>query len=352
MPISVRSSQHPVLIGDDSLVAFTEWYISKPYSQLLVLVDESTRKHCWPQLEAAISEANPQVICIPDGEQHKNIETCVQIWEEMRQLKADRKTLLLNLGGGVVGDIGGFCAATFKRGMAFAQMPTTLLAQVDASVGGKLGIDFQGIKNGIGVFRDPEAVFIAPFFLKSLPEAELRSGYAEMLKHGLIADRGYWEKLREGWDTIDWTEAIERSVEIKAQIVAQDPEEQGIRKALNFGHSIGHAIESLSWDSDKPLMHGEAVAWGMLVEAFLSKLLKGLSEKSFQEIARHIRYLYGSWSQPAIDKEAFLALLQQDKKNEWGQLRFSLLPEIGSVEADIAVEPESAWLALQSTLES
>lgn len=350
MPTSVRSSQHPVLIGNDSLVAFTEWYISKPFSQLLVLVDESTREHCWPHLQAAISEANPQVICIPTGEQHKTIDTCLHIWEEMRRLEADRKTLLLNLGGGVIGDIGGFCASTFKRGMSFVQMPTTLLAQVDASVGGKLGVDFQGIKNGIGLFKDPEAVFIAPIFLESLPEAQLRSGYAEMLKHGLIADAAYWEELREGWETIDWTAAIERSVEIKAQIVAKDPEEQGLRKSLNYGHSIGHVIESLSWESERPLFHGEAIAWGMLAEAFLSKLLLGLPEKQYQEIARHIRHLYGAWEAKDMNKEAFFALLQQDKKNEWGKLRFSLLPAIGMVEVNVEVKPQTAWLALQSSL--
>lgn len=259
----------------------------------------------------------------------------------MTEEALDRKALMLNLGGGVIGDMGGFCASLYKRGVRFINCPTTLLSQVDASVGGKLGIDFKGLKNHLGVFNEPETVVIAPEFLKTLPQAELRSGYAEIIKHGLIRDKAYFKKLQaQNWENQDWESLIRHSVGIKKAVVDADPKENGLRKILNFGHTIGHAFESYFLDTSNHLLHGEAIALGMIAEGFLSFEKVGLSYEDFQELSQFLLKVYGKVNFSLHELDPILDLCLQDKKNEGQTLLFSLLESIGNCTFNIPVTRE------------
>jgi len=318
-------------------------------ARLAVLVDENTERHCLPLFRRNLPDCSFQLIAIAAGERHKNLETCARIWGAMLEAGLDRHGLLVNLGGGVIGDMGGFCACCYMRGLPFVQFPTTLLAQVDASIGGKLGIDFRGVKNSIGLFADPRAVFIEPAFLQTLPGRELRSGFAEMLKHGLIADASFFEQLsaRHPESVEDWEPLLVHSLEIKRRIVEADPLERGLRKALNFGHTVGHAVESFFLETPTPLLHGEAVAAGMIAEAFLSHHRLGLR---WEEVERIRSCLLGLYALPPLPVEGFgrlLALMGADKKNVGGEWRFSLLPRLGAVEVDVPVEPEAVTQSLE-----
>ncbi|MCD8540568.1 MAG: 3-dehydroquinate synthase, partial [Leadbetterella sp.] len=256
-------------ILQDSIEQLLPQYLEgKDYSALVVIADRNTRKDCYPR----IKEVLPRhlLITVQDGEEYKNLDTCINIWNKLTEAEFDRHALVINLGGGVIGDMGGFCAATYKRGIDFIQVPTTLLAQVDASVGGKLGIDFQGFKNHIGVFTQPRAVLIDTGFLTTLPERELRSGYAEVIKHCLIRDRKMWDKIRKSeLGDIPMKELVSHSVETKKAIVTEDPTEKGLRKILNFGHTVGHAVETFHLTRER-LLHGEAIAIGMICEAYIA----------------------------------------------------------------------------------
>ena len=306
------------------------------FSRHCVLVDENTGLHCLPILQKYLADVELDVITIPAGETHKNIRTCEFIWKTMMEQKLDRNALVINLGGGVIGDMGGFCAGTFKRGAHFVQVPTTLLSQVDASVGGKLGIDFADVKNSIGLFKDPGAVFIDPVFLGTLPLREIRSGFAEIIKHCLIADREKWETVRkiESLEEVRWTPLIVHSVLIKKQIVESDPFEKGLRKALNFGHTIGHAVESFFLESAEPLLHGEAIAIGMICESYLSQTEIGLPEDQLSEVLKFIRKIYPQPVIPAAAFEKLLGLMLNDKKNIGGRINFSLINPVGQVQVN------------------
>ncbi len=304
---------------------------SKNYSRVLVLVDENTKRYCLSILLEKAGLEGPLVLEIKAGESHKNIQTCAQIWTEMMSADINRKALLLNLGGGVIGDMGGFCASTFKRGIDFIQIPTTLLSQVDASIGGKLGIDFAEVKNSVGLFCNPQAVLIAPEFLKTLSARELRSGFAEILKHSLIADAHQWQWQKEiaGLEEIDWYKVLPPSLKVKKEIVAIDPFEQNIRKALNFGHTIGHAVESVALASPNPLTHGEAIAIGMVCEAYLSKEICGLGLEDLQAIKTTMIRIFGHQIQAASNFDRFIQLMYNDKKNEAKEINFTLLSAPG-----------------------
>ena len=272
------------------------------------------------------------------GEKNKNLSTCAAIWSAMTAAALDRKALFINIGGGVIGDMGGFCASIYKRGIRFINIPTTLLSQVDASVGGKLGVDFEGLKNHLGTFNEPETVMISPEFLSTLPEEELRSGYAEIIKHGLIQDKAYLKKLKiEDWKDQDWMELIQHSVGIKKQVVLADPKEAGLRKILNFGHTIGHAFESHFLDGPKHLLHGEAIAIGMICEAYLSFQKTNLSKEELETIQNIFLSIYGKFTFSNADLKPILDLCLQDKKNEGEVLMFSLLEKIGSCTYNIPV---------------
>jgi 3-dehydroquinate synthase len=302
----------------------------KNYTRIAVLVDEQTKKHCYPLLKAFLPK--PLLISIRSGEEQKTLETCTRIWQQLTEAGFDRKSLLINLGGGVIGDMGGFCAATYKRGIDFIQVPTTLLSQVDASVGGKLGIDFNGFKNHIGVFREPAAVMVATDFLRTLPHREIRSGFAEIIKHCLIADAAMWAKIRKrDLDQQKWEELVPHSIQIKQAVVAQDPTEKGLRKILNFGHTIGHAVESCFLTQPRrKLLHGEAIAAGMICESYLSFRKGLLSEAELLQIEEYVYSVYGKVAIKDSDIEAILPYVLQDKKNQRGNILCVLLEKIGS----------------------
>lgn len=345
---TIRLADYSIYVGDfwDEFRAFIA---NRRFSKVIVLVDTNTSKACLPILKKHYQELLA-VIEIPEGEIHKTIETCQFIWNQLFIHSADRNSLLINLGGGVIGDMGGFCASTFKRGMSFVQMPTTLLSQVDASIGGKLGIDFANVKNSIGVFQNPKDVFISPEFLKTLPIRELRSGFAEIIKHALIADRQRWDELLtienlENLEIPDFAKFLLPSLAIKQKIVEIDPFEKGLRKALNFGHTVGHAVESMALETEKPLLHGEAVAIGMICEAFLSLQTQGLLQNGgllnneLESIVNFILKIYGKY-ELNFDDDELLRLMGQDKKNDTAKINCSLLSALGSVEVNCTPPPQ------------
>lgn len=309
------------------------WLAAQNFAGIAVLSDDNTARHCLPLIKEQLAPFQPHYITVPAGEKHKTLETCQYIWSQLFEAGAGRNWCLLNLGGGVIGDMGGFCAGTFKRGMDFIQIPTTLLSQVDASVGGKLGIDFYGVKNSIGLFRDPRAVWADARFFETLSARELRSGFAEIIKHALIADVQQWQELQQitNLENIDWSEWVARSVAIKQQIVQEDPHEKGIRKALNFGHTIGHAIESYFLETATPLLHGEAIAVGMICEAWLSAQQLGLSQQELAAITDYFLTIYGHPTLPEGIDDLLLSTMRQDKKNEDARINFSLIPTAGKV---------------------
>jgi 3-dehydroquinate synthase len=315
------------------------------YSKLCVITDENTKKHCYPFIREAV-KGKGILIQIPSGEEAKTLETCQRIWEYMTEAHLDRKALVINLGGGVIGDMGGFCASTYKRGIDFIQIPTTLLSQVDASVGGKLGIDFTEengniFKNHIGVFNEPRAVLIDINFLSTLDGREHRSGFAEIIKHCLIADKNKWEIISSrSYDAQDWEDLAAHSVKFKSHITETDPQEKGLRKILNFGHTLGHAIESFYLKSKKKLLHGEAIAIGMICESFISAKRGFIAMEDLQQISSYIVSVYGKPDIPVKDINPILSLTLQDKKNENSEVLFSLLEEVGKGNYNISVGVE------------
>lgn len=320
---------HAVTLAPIQL-SLPDFLIKHPHSKLLVIADTNTRKHCYPKIKALLPQH--RLVTIPAGEAYKTLSTCEQIWRAMTAYELDRHALVINLGGGVIGDMGGFCAATYKRGINFIQIPTTLLAQVDASVGGKLGIDFDGFKNHLGVFRLPTSVLIDPAFLGTLPAREKRSGFAEIIKHCLIADAEKWHEIRRTeWEEYDWADLIGHSVRLKERVVAEDPTEKGLRKILNFGHTLGHAVETyfLTQPSKKRLLHGEAIATGMIMESYIGYRKKYIDLQTLISIEEFIYTMYGKVTIEPDAVEPIVALTRQDKKNKGGAVRFSLLEELG-----------------------
>ena len=314
----IKADNYSVWIGENSI---SKLDVSQ-YSKIGILVDENTKEFCLPLL----SEIKKSVIIeIKSGEENKNIDSCNLIWEALTKNCFDRNSLLINLGGGVIGDMGGFCASTYKRGIEFIQIPTSLLAMVDASVGGKLGVDFNGLKNQVGLFSNPKSVIINPKFLETLPEDELRSGFAEVVKHALIVDKNLWNHLKNNpFQDLYWEEIIESSVQIKNKIVMSDPKEKGERKKLNFGHTFGHAIESYYLQKGTPILHGEAIFVGIILESELSSL--SVSEKNDIK-----NYILSNFSLPYTpSKSNLLNFLRNDKKNFEEKINFSLLEGIGN----------------------
>jgi 3-dehydroquinate synthase len=330
----------PVIFTSEAATTLSGVLAQITFSRLVVLTDSNTHTHCLPLVNRILPN-DTLYISVEAGEIHKNLDTCSKIWTEMTEAALDRKALMVNLGGGVITDMGGFCASLYKRGIRFVNMPTTLLSQVDASVGGKLGIDFNGFKNHLGVFNEPETVIIAPEFLPTLPHAELRSGYAEILKHGLIRDKAYFETLKsENWESQDWESLIMHSVGIKKAVVQADPKEAGLRKILNFGHTIGHAFESYFLDTESHLLHGEAIALGMICEGFLSFQKIGFSYEELDRLTKTMLQIYGKVDFSVNDLNPILELCLQDKKNEGKTLLFSLLSSIGDCTYNIPVSRE------------
>ncbi len=342
---TIQANNYPIYFNEKGYEALNLHLKEKKYSNLFIIVDSNTNEACLPKfLPYLETDLTIEIIEFEAGEQHKNIETCVQIWNVLTELGADRKSLVINLGGGVVTDLGGFVASTFKRGVDFIHIPTTLLSMVDASVGGKNGVDLGNLKNQIGVINVPTMVLIDTQYLETVPQNEMRSGLAEMLKHGLIYDKAYWEKFLDlkAVDFADFDELIYRSVEIKNEIVKQDPTEKNIRKALNFGHTLGHAIESyfLENENKTTLLHGEAIAAGMILESYISLYKNLITPEEYAQIKTAIKTIFDDIEFAKNDIEPILELLIHDKKNEYGSIQFALIEGIGKIKINQSVENE------------
>lgn len=342
---SIQANGYPIVFSENGYGFLNSFVKENKYSNIFILSDSNTNEYCLSRfLPLLETDKTIEIIEIEAGESEKNINTCVEIWSILTELGGDRKSLLINVGGGVITDIGGFVASTFKRGIDFIHIPTTLLAMVDASVGGKNGVDLGNLKNQIGVINVPKLVLIDTQYLSTLPQNEMRSGLAEMLKHGLIFDAGYWSEFRE-LGAIDFTyldQLIYRSIQIKNEIVMQDPTENGIRKALNFGHTLGHAIESYFLESEekKTLLHGEAIAAGMILESYISWQKKLISAIEYLEIKNTINAVFETIVFEENDLEPILGLLIHDKKNEYGKIQFALLDGIGKIKINQEAENE------------
>lgn len=306
---------------------------SNNYSSVFVLMDENVMNFCWPIIQHdSESLENVEILVVDAGEEQKDIEIATQLWHSLIEAQADRASLLINIGGGMVSDLGGFVASTYKRGIDFINIPTTLLSMVDASIGGKTAVNLHHLKNQVGVFCNPKAIYIQTDFLKTLDHRQMLSGWAEMLKHGLIADENHWNKLIEVTDLSIENVAphIPRSIEIKKKIVELDPQEKNIRKKLNFGHSLGHILESYSMEHDSdPLLHGEAVAIGMIMESYLSVKLNTLSKKELHLITTQIGSYFNKFEiSDQLIAQSFDYLLQ-DKKKEGNELNLTFVSAIG-----------------------
>lgn len=342
---TIQASNHPIYFNQKSYPALNLHLKETKYSTLFIIVDNNTNEFCLSKLLPFIeTDSTIEIIEFEAGEINKNIETCINIWNVLTELGADRKSLIINLGGGVVTDLGGFVASTFKRGIDFINIPTTLLSMVDASVGGKNGVDLGNLKNQIGVFNLPIMVLVDTEYLDTVPQNEMRSGLAEMLKHGLIYDKPYWEQFLDlqKIDYADFDQLIYRSVEIKNEIVTIDPKEKNLRKALNFGHTLGHAIESyfLENESKMTLLHGEAIAVGMILESFVSWKMELLSVEEYHQIKATIKSIYEDIAFDENDIDPILNLLIHDKKNEYGTIQFALLETIGKIKINQLVDNE------------
>ena len=320
------------------------------HDKLFVLVDETTREACWPLLSHFLCLKNAKVITIPVSDTHKTLETTTHVWQSLAEGGATRHSLLINLGGGMVTDLGGFAASTFKRGIDFINIPTTLLAMVDASVGGKTGINFGGLKNEIGVFKTPRYVILDTRFLQTLDDENICSGYAEMLKHGLISDETMWAELVNFElakpDLQQLQQMVAQSVAVKERIVTEDPTEHGIRKALNLGHTVGHAFESLAMRRNRPVLHGYAVAWGLMCELWLSAVKTGFPTDKMRQTVSYIRENYGLMDITCDDYPELLELMTHDKKNTAGTINFTLLGNIGDIRINQTASEEEIKEAL------
>jgi 3-dehydroquinate synthase len=331
-------------IGNIENGSFQELVSSKyQNSKKIIIVDENTHDSCLEYLITTFpSLENAEVMLLPAGEENKVMEVCFQVWQALSEYNISRSDLIINLGGGLVTDVGGFIASVFKRGVSFIHIPTSLLGMVDASIGGKTGINLGSLKNELGVFNHPKAIFIDSRFLHTLPNQELINGFAEIIKHSLVAKKDLWDVLKtidpaELLTYPDLTNLIAISSGIKIQIVDEDPLEKGIRKVLNFGHTIGHGIEGFCLNTDEPVAHGHAVALGMIAESYISYKLNLLSERELMEICLYISQLYEALFFNEEERKAIIQLISHDKKNSAGNVKMALLKGIGSSTWDVVV---------------
>ena len=320
------------------------------HDRIFVLTDETTQQLCWPKIKNFKALKNSTPIIIKATDTHKNLDTLSQVWQALSNGGATRHSLMINLGGGMVTDLGGFAASTFKRGIDFINIPTTLLAMVDASVGGKTGINFGGLKNEIGVFSDSRFVIINTQFLDTLDHDNICSGYAEMLKHGLISDERTWAELMTfDLDTPDLSQLqrmVAESIKVKERIVESDPHEHGIRKALNLGHTMGHAFESFAMRRGTPILHGYAVAYGMIGELYMSARKTAFPTDSMHQTVRFIRENYGTFNITCDDYPTLIELMHHDKKNTSGIINFTLLGNVGDIRINQTANEEEIKEAL------
>ena len=348
-----------VIISKDLQKALSDAIAECPHDKLFVLVDETTHQLCLPVIAGFDCMQEAQCIVIGATDTHKTLETLTHVWAELQRMGATRHSLLINLGGGMVTDLGGFAASTFKRGLAYINIPTTLLSMVDASVGGKTGINFGGLKNEIGVFNNANSVILDTTFLKTMDQENILSGYAEMLKHGLISEEKMWAELLafnldsldnlDRLDNLDYLESLGRmladSVAVKQRIVTEDPTEHGIRKALNLGHTAGHAFESLALER-KPILHGYAVAYGLVVELYLCCVKTGFPQDKMRQTVAFIKEHYGRMPITCDDYPKMIELMHHDKKNVGTDINFTLLGGIGDIRINQTATEEEIKEAL------
>ena len=335
----IKSTDYFIYFDDDAYRKLNDYISSNEIGTIFVLVDKNTQQHCLPEFRTKISESIAvKRIVIKAGEINKNIATCVEVWKKLTELKADRKSVLINIGGGMVTDLGGFVASTFKRGIKFINIPTTLLSIVDASVGSKTGVDLDNLKNLIGLFSNPEMVLIDSNYLETLPEREFKSGIAEIIKYGLTFDPKLWEAIQQDkWKNSEELNAvINQSINIKNKVVLEDYKEIGLRKVLNYGHTVGHAIESyfLEHSDLEPLLHGEAIGIGMVVEAYISNKQYNFPKNELEKLKQYILKIYGKTTIDATHYPAILELMKHDKKNIKGTVKYILLKDIGDFVLD------------------
>jgi len=344
---------YTIHVSDNAIEEIGSLYDFAAYSKVFIVTDSVVGPLLLDKLIAALP-VTADSITLPIGDGQKSIKSIETIWTAMHAAGCDRKSLVINLGGGVIGDLGGFAAATYMRGVDFLNVPTTLLAQVDSSVGGKTGFNFDGIKNLVGTFDQPIGVVIDTGTLTTLPKREFLSGFAEIIKHGLVSDKAYFEqataKLPLEFSQDELADIISRSCEIKAEVVEHDETETGARKLMNFGHTVGHAIEALSLGAEQPLLHGEAVSIGMVAEAAISQQLGMLAESEFHEIEQALSNagLPIKMNDSSVDK--LLEKMRSDKKNDSGNINFTLLKGIGSAVYDQRVEQSAIIEALHAVM--
>ncbi len=341
----IRAKDYTIHFEKNKYESLDKYFLEVNYSSVFILVDEHTKSKCLPIFLTKIpKELDYHIISITSGENHKNIETCIYLWQELTNLKADRQSILINLGGGMLTDLGGFVASTFKRGLRFINVSTTLLGMVDASVGGKTGIDFNNLKNQVGLFSNPEMVIIDTNYIKTLPKRELHSGMAEIIKYALTYDVKLWESLKNNLElsTKNLENWIYSSIKIKNEIVIKDPKEQNLRKILNYGHTIGHAIESyfLASKTKKSLIHGEAIAIGLICETYISSKQLNFPEKELMVLKKVIDTIFTRENILESDYKYFMELMKHDKKNINGNILFTLIKNISEHEINCKVENE------------
>lgn len=341
-------NSYDVVIGENILGSLKDLIDFSKYSKLVVITDTNLEKLWLKKLEQSIGEV--EEIIIGSGEDHKNIETVQKIWKALLELNVDRKSLVVNLGGGVIGDLGGFAASTYMRGIDFLQIPTTLLAQVDASIGGKVGINFVGVKNLIGSFNQPIGVICDISLLKTLPDREFIEGFGEIIKHGVIADKEYFNfvtsKKPKDFSDEELVEIVKGSCEIKKKIIEEDVTEKDSRRLVNFAHTMGHAIESLSFESDNPLLHGEAVSIGIVIEGKISVIKGILKSQDLEIIVRALENIGLPTKYENLNPTEVLEKVKSDKKSEKGVVYFTLIPEIGRAITGQRISDEEITQAL------
>lgn len=340
-------SKQKVILCDNLADNLTKAISECPHDKVFILTDEHTHPLCLPLVQHIPALAQAEEITIGAEDIHKNLDTLAQVWQALSHQGASRHSLLVNIGGGMVTDLGGFAASTFKRGISYINLPTTLLAMVDASVGGKTGINFNGLKNEIGVFSPAACVLIETEFLRTLDAHNFFSGYAEMLKHGLISTEEHlYELLAFDTEKINFAQLkamVGQSVQVKEGIVQQDPHEHGIRKALNLGHTVGHAFESLALAEQRPVLHGYAVAWGIVCELYLSVLKTGFPQDILRQVIHFVRQNYGAFPFECKHYELLYELMKHDKKNTDGIINFTLLKNIGSVALNQTTDKDTVF---------
>lgn len=331
----IKSNGYSIYTGQGSFKALNVFLSRNSYSSYFILCDENTLQHCLPILITSCPKlASAEIIEIEAGESSKSLEFSANIWQTFIENKADKNSLLINLGGGVVSDLGSFTASVYKRGIDFINIPTSLLAMADASVGGKNGIDFLDLKNVIGTFAQPKSVFVYTNFLLSLSEDHFQNGLAEIYKIALVSDKKFWQQLKEGLDPGSLTT---KSITLKNKIVLKDPFDKGIRNVLNFGHTIGHAVEALLLGTKPELLHGEAVMIGMLMESHISFQKKLLSKKELTEISALFKDHFSLKTISQLSLKDIVEKIKNDKKSVKNKFRFALIDKIGFCKINVEV---------------